>query len=80
MSSPADTAISLPFVILPISNVAASDSAPDGLLSTYVLIARVLAMFVLEAPASVVLVITFVPETAPFITKLVKLPRDVMFG
>ena len=39
--------------MLPTSNVAANDSAPDGLLSTYVLIARVLAMFVLEAPASV---------------------------
>ena len=37
-------------------------------------------MFVLEAPASVVLVITFVPDIAPFITKPVKLPSDVTLG
>ena len=80
ISSAAEIAISVPLVVLPISSVAANDSAPDGLLSTYVLIARVLAIFVLEAPTSVVLVMTFVPDIAPFITKPVKLPRDVTFG
>ena len=80
MSSAAETAISVPPVVLPTAKVAAKDSAPDGLLSTYVLIASVLAMFVFEAPAKVVLVITLVPDIAPSITKAVKAPSEVMFG
>ena len=80
MSSPAEIAISVPPVVLPLANTSCNVSYNPTLLSTYVLIANVLTTLSFAAFAKLELVIKLVPDIGPSITKAVKAPSDVMFG
>ena len=80
MSSPAETATSVPPVVLPFASTSARVSNKPIWSSTYVFIANVLATLLSSAPAKTVLVIKLVPDIGPSITKAVKLPRLVIFG